>query len=65
MASDPKNFVKSTTEGIKKIKEENYAYLLESTTNVRFYTFISLIFSNSESLRKELAREILDRISKT
>ena len=33
MSSDPKNFVKSTADGIKKIKEENYAFLLESTTN--------------------------------
>ena len=33
MKSNPGVLVNSTTEGIYKVKNENYAYLLESTTN--------------------------------
>ncbi len=33
MSSNPNVFVKSTEEGISRIKEGGYAYLVESTTN--------------------------------
>ena len=33
MRSNPDVFVKSTEEGIKKVKQGGYAYLLESITN--------------------------------
>ena len=33
MRSNPDVFVKSTDEGIKKVKQGGYAYLLESITN--------------------------------
>ena len=33
MRSNPEVFVKSTEEGIKKVKQGGYAYLLESITN--------------------------------
>ena len=33
MSSNPDNFVKSTDEGIERIRQGNYAYLVESTTN--------------------------------
>lgn len=33
MRSNPDVFVKSTAEGIKKVKQGGYAYLLESITN--------------------------------
>ena len=33
MSSNPDNFVKSTDEGIERIRKGNYAYLVESTTN--------------------------------
>ena len=33
MSSNPDVFVKSTEEGIRKVKEGGYAYLVESTTN--------------------------------
>ena len=33
MSSNPAVFVKSTEEGVKRVKAGGYAYLLESTTN--------------------------------
>ena len=33
MSSNSSNFVKTTAEGIERVKKEKYAYLLESTTN--------------------------------
>lgn len=33
MSSNPDNFVKSTDEGIERIRNGDYAYLVESTTN--------------------------------
>ena len=33
MSNNPDVFVKSTEEGIAKVKKEAYAYLVESTTN--------------------------------
>ena len=33
MRSHPDYFVNSATEGVKKVKEGGYAYILESTTN--------------------------------
>lgn len=33
MSNNPDVFVKSTEEGIAKVKKEPYAYLVESTTN--------------------------------